>query len=92
MSTTVPTDCLVCGRRRHWWGMGYWWHDTGRIQPFPTGRSLYTQPVLMAGPLCSRDCAQRFRVVLGGRVELSAYERARRGWTPVVVAAGEARR
>lgn len=88
---TVRTECLVCGRHRHWWGTGWWWHDLGRIQPWPTGMSLYTQPVLLAGPLCSRDCAQRFKRVLGGRVELSAFERARRGWTPVAIVAGEAR-
>jgi hypothetical protein len=89
--TPVLTPCLVCGRRRHWWGTGFWWYDLGRIQPFPAGSGFHTQPVLLAAPVCSRECAQRFKRVLGGRVELSHFERQRRGWTPVAVAEGEAR-
>jgi hypothetical protein len=74
----VPTHCLVCGRKRHWWATGWWRHDLGRVQPFPRGMSMWPCSVLLAAPLCSRECSQEFVAVLGGSCELSAFEKARR--------------
>jgi hypothetical protein len=89
----VPVSCLVCGERRHWWGTCYWWHQVGPVRPFPRGRSVRAEPVLLCAPLCGRVCAKEFQRVLRGAVELSWAEQARRAPKPLasVAVAWEAR-